>query len=122
MQVLFVSQKLIDKSSEYKRIKPWLQEGLLLSTGTGYHIYKCITYLFYICYKYSRTGKKWFQRRKILTPAFHFKILEQFIEVFDKQGKVLVEVLRKFKETDKIDLYSLVKLYTLDVICGKKYI
>lgn len=63
-------------------------------------------------------GKKWHQRRKVITPAFHFKILEQFIEVFDRQGKVFVETLLKYKPEQKVELYPIIALYALDVICG----
>lgn len=64
-------------------------------------------------------GKKWHQRRKALTPAFHFKILEQFVEIFNRQSDVFVQVLSKYKPVDKIELYPIVTLYALDVVCGK---
>lgn len=88
------SQKLIDKGDDYELIKPWLGSGLLISTG-----------------------KKWHQRRKILTPAFHFQILEKFVEIMDEQGKVLIGILEKY-EGKKVDVFPLVNLYALDVICG----
>ncbi|NP_001295912.2 cytochrome P450 4d8-like precursor [Musca domestica] len=54
----------------YNIIKPWVGEGLLLSGE-----------------------KKWYTRRKIITPAFHFSILEKFLEVFDRQTSVLMDCL-----------------------------
>lgn len=87
----------INKSSEYKFVEPWLNEGLLLSKG-----------------------QKWYERRKIITPAFHFKILEEFVEVFDRIGNTVVnEILRKFDATDEIEIYPIAVLYALDVMCGK---
>lgn len=68
---------------------------------------------------YIYIGKKWFQRRKILTPAFHFKILEQYIEIFDRQTNVMVEKMSRFAETDPVDILSVVTLCALDVIGGK---
>lgn len=88
------SQKLLDKGDDYDLIRPWLGDGLLTSTG-----------------------KKWHQRRKIITPAFHFQILEKFVEIMDEQGKVFIEKLGKF-EQQEVNIFPLVNLYALDVICG----
>lgn len=62
-------------------------------------------------------GSKWLTRRKILTPAFHFKILEQFVEIFDSQSRTFVETLAKYDEKDEIEMFPLVTLCALDVIC-----
>lgn len=93
-EAILSSQKLIDKSDDYDFMKAWLGTGLLVSTG-----------------------KKWFQRRKIITPAFHFQILEKFVEIMDEQGKTLIENLEKF-DGKEVDVFPLVNLYALDVICG----
>lgn len=94
VEVLLSSQKLIHKSREYTFLSRWLGDGLLLSRG-----------------------KKWFHRRKVITPTFHFKILDQFVEVFDRQSNVFIEQLQKYKPDDKFDVYPLVTLCALDVIC-----
>lgn len=93
-ETVLSSQKLIRKSELYKFLIPWLGDGLLLSTG-----------------------QKWFNKRKILTPAFHFKILEQFVEVFDKQGTVLVQRLREQATRKLVNIYPFVTLAALDIIC-----
>lgn len=68
------------------------------------------------------TGKKWFERRKIITPAFHFKILEQFVEVFDRLGNIVVtKNLTKYDREDEFELYPVAVLYALDVMCGKLF-
>lgn len=95
IQAILTDIKLITKSSEYKFLMPWLREGLLTSTG-----------------------EKWMKRRKILTPAFHFKILDEFVEVFDKQGNIFIEKLKKF-DGQVVDIFPHVALSTLDVICGE---
>jgi cytochrome P450 len=64
-------------------------------------------------------GAYWKQHRKILTPAFHFEILKQFVQVFQSVGNVLIDNLRKYEESPSIDLHPLVTLCTLDTICGK---
>lgn len=96
IETVLSSQKLIDKSYEYTFLQKWLGDGLLLSTG-----------------------KKWFARRKAITPTFHFKILEEFIEIFDRQSNIFVENLSKFKSSESFDVYPYVTLCTLDAICGK---
>ncbi|XP_055923354.1 cytochrome P450 4d1-like [Eupeodes corollae] len=96
IEAVLGTTELIDKSSMYKTMVPWLNEGLLVSGGT-----------------------KWFKRRRIITPAFHFKILEQFIEIFDQESIKMVEKLRTQIDKDSFDLYFYVNTCTLDVICGK---
>lgn len=58
-------------------------------------------------------------RRKVLTPAFHFKVLDQFIEVFDRNSSIFVNILGKYKETDAVDIYPHITLAALDIICGE---
>ena len=65
-------------------------------------------------------GEKWRNRRKILTPAFHFKILEDFIDVFVEQSLVLVKKLkREVGNESGFNIFPYVTLCTLDIICGK---
>lgn len=98
IETVLSSQKLIDKSYEYTFLQKWLGDGLLLSSG-----------------------KKWFARRKAITPTFHFKILEEFIEVFDRQSNTFVQNLSKYKPSESFDVYPHVTLCTLDAICGKSH-
>ncbi|CAG7729931.1 unnamed protein product, partial [Allacma fusca] len=39
------------------------------------------------------SGEKWWHRRRLLTPCFHFRILEDFVAVFNEQSQVLVDIL-----------------------------
>lgn len=95
IEVLLSSPKYIDKSTEYDFIRPWLGEGLLTSRG-----------------------RKWHTHRKVITPTFHFKILEQFVEIFDRQSNTFIKVLQPFVESGKsFDIFPQVTLCALDVIC-----
>lgn len=94
--VLSSSTKYLAKTDLYEFLVPWLGDGLLLSRG-----------------------RKWHNRRKILTPAFHFKILEQFVQIFDKQSQVMVNRLTKIADGRVFDVSSYVTLMALDVVCGK---
>jgi len=100
VEVILNSMTHNDKASEYKTLEPWLKEGLLVSRG-----------------------RKWHQRRKVITPAFHFKILDQFIDIFEKGSRILVtnlEMARTDKKNENgIILYDWINLCTLDTICGE---
>lgn len=95
VEKILTNKKLIDKSNDYDFVLNWLGRGLLLATG-----------------------KKWHQRRKVITPAFHFKILEQFVDIMDKQGNIFVSKLENF-DGQHVDVFPIISLYALDVICGK---
>lgn len=69
----------------------------------------------------SRTGKKWYHRRKILTPSFHFNILDDFLDVFSEQTDILVERLSSEVDGDAFNVFPYVTLCTLDIICGKDH-
>ncbi|XP_075973822.1 cytochrome P450 4C1-like [Anticarsia gemmatalis] len=82
-----------EKSALYVLLSPWLGEGLLLSKGT-----------------------KWQERRKILTPTFHFNILRQFFEVMEENSYQLVESLGK-TAGETIDIVPYITECTLQTIC-----
>ncbi|XP_055549735.1 cytochrome P450 4d1-like isoform X2 [Wyeomyia smithii] len=94
-EAILSSPKYIEKSGEYDFLRPWLGDGLLTSSN-----------------------RKWFANRKIITPTFHFKILEQFVEIFDQQSNIFVDQLLPKAETGEcFDVFPLVTLCALDVIC-----
>ncbi|KMZ07802.1 cytochrome P450 4d1 isoform X2 [Drosophila simulans] len=90
------SSQLLTKSQEYSFLGRWLNEGLLVSNG-----------------------RKWHRRRKIITPAFHFRILEPYVEIFDRQSLRLVGelALRISRGQERINLGEAIHLCTLDAIC-----
>lgn len=59
MEIILASSKHNQKGATYDVLRPFLGDGLLISIGN-----------------------KWMQRRRILTPAFHFTTLQQFLPVF----------------------------------------
>ncbi|KXJ72911.1 hypothetical protein RP20_CCG016900 [Aedes albopictus] len=95
VETIMTNKHLTDKSGEYDYLSNWLGDGLLLSKR-----------------------QKWHARRKAITPAFHFKILEQFVDVFDRNATELVDVLEKHADSgETFDMFPYVLLYALDVIC-----
>ncbi|XP_075155796.1 putative cytochrome P450 4d14 [Haematobia irritans] len=88
------SQTLISKSFYYDMLSSWLGNGLLLSSGS-----------------------KWHKRRKIITPTFHFKILTQFVEIFDRHSRTMVNKLKAIADgKTSIDIYQAVCPAALDII------
>lgn len=95
VEIILSSTKHITKADDYDFMKPWLGEGLLTSAGT-----------------------KWASRRKIITPTFHFKVLEQFVEIFDRQSNILITKLQDHKIREAFDIFPAITLCALDIICG----
>jgi cytochrome P450 len=80
---------------DYRFLNSWLGQGLLLSTGT-----------------------KWHKRRKLLTKAFHFQILDNFLIVMNKQAQILCQILAdRFSGGKEVDICPLVAHCALDIIC-----
>ncbi|CAB3396826.1 unnamed protein product [Caenorhabditis bovis] len=88
------SNSNISKPSEYDKLREWLGTGLLTSTH-----------------------EKWFKRRKMLTPTFHFSIIQDYFPVFVAQGEILMNLLEKQADGDYFDAFPYFKKCTLDIIC-----
>ncbi|XP_053665507.1 cytochrome P450 4g15 [Anopheles marshallii] len=67
VELLLSSHVYIDKSPEYRFFKPWLGNGLLISTG-----------------------HKWRQHRKLIAPTFHLNVLKSFIDLFNENSRLVV--------------------------------
>ncbi|XP_007524588.1 cytochrome P450 4V2-like [Erinaceus europaeus] len=94
VETILTSSKQIDKSNMYNFLKPWLGLGLLTSTGN-----------------------KWRTRRKMLTPTFHFTILEDFLDIMNEQANILVSKLEKHANQEAFNCFFYIALCALDIIC-----
>ncbi|XP_014225028.1 cytochrome P450 4c3 [Trichogramma pretiosum] len=94
VELILGTTRHIDKSSDYQYLRPWLGTGLLTSSGP-----------------------KWHSRRKILTPTFHFNILDDFVQVFGEQTEILVKKLVSRIDEPPFNVFPLITLCTLDIIC-----
>ncbi|KAL1401050.1 hypothetical protein pipiens_006915 [Culex pipiens pipiens] len=95
VEMLLSSTRLIRKSPLYKLTFPFIGEGLLNSTGD-----------------------KWHQRRRILTPTFHFNILQSFLQTFHEECSKLVLQLSEQVDKDIVtELQPLSTQVTLNTIC-----
>ena len=96
VEEILSSINMITKADEYDYFVPWLGRGLLISTQ-----------------------QKWHTRRKLLTPAFHFRILEDAMDVFNTHGRTLADVLGEdsCKSLDNtLDIFPYVTRCTLDIM------
>ncbi|RZC34623.1 cytochrome P450, family 4, subfamily Q, polypeptide 7 [Asbolus verrucosus] len=92
-ELILSNPKHMEKSAVYDLLHDWLGTGLLTSTGL-----------------------KWQTRRKILTPAFHFSILQQFITIFNEETQQLVQVLKDECHKPFINVNSHITQFTLKTI------
>ncbi|XP_060588662.1 cytochrome P450 4A10-like [Ruditapes philippinarum] len=73
----------------YALMRPWIGDGLLLSKG-----------------------KKWDRNRRLMTPAFHADILKNYVIVFSRSTKVLIDKWRKSAGSEEV--FHHISLLTLD--------
>ncbi|KAH8396674.1 hypothetical protein KR215_002370, partial [Drosophila sulfurigaster] len=95
IQALCSAQQLLQKTSDYSVFENWLCEGLFTS-GV----------------------EKWTHRRKMIAPAFNYSMIKQFVVVFERQARILVDRLSKLANTNEpVDFFQYISCYTLDTIC-----
>jgi len=57
----------------------------------------------------------------MITPTFHFKILDSFVEVFAEKSEILISKLQKEVGSKGFDVFPYITKCTLDIICGRKF-
>ena len=54
----------------------------------------------------------------MITPAFHFEILNEFVTIMENRTLELIEMLKKFHEKDEsFNAFEITKPFSLSVIC-----
>lgn len=95
VELILSSHVFIDKSNEYRFFKPWLGNGLLISTG-----------------------QKWRAHRKLIAPTFHLNVLKSFIELFNANSRATVEKMRK-ENGKTFDCHDYMSEATVEILLGK---
>uniref|UniRef100_A0A8C5TZS0 CP4B1 protein n=1 Tax=Malurus cyaneus samueli TaxID=2593467 RepID=A0A8C5TZS0_9PASS len=81
-------------SVPYRFVFPWIGKGLLVLEGS-----------------------KWFQHRKMITPAFHYDILRSYVTLMSDSVKVMLDKWdKRITERKSVELFQDVSLMTLDSI------
>lgn len=93
LQDVMKDPNLISKGRYYHFLEDFLGEGLLISSGA-----------------------KWHARRKLLTPSFHFNILEEFLGIFKNESIQFTAMLHQTKGKE-VSLQKTVPKSILNVIC-----
>ncbi|GMS94357.1 hypothetical protein PENTCL1PPCAC_16532, partial [Pristionchus entomophagus] len=94
VKAILDSSEEITKGNDYDLLLPWLGMGLLLNTGDS-----------------------WRHRRRLLTPTFHFSQLDTYITSMNRHSKIFVDEILVDRAGTKFDIYPLIKLCALDIIC-----
>ena len=94
-KVVLGSQVNLRKSHAYDFLHEWLNTGLLISRGL-----------------------KWKHRRRLITPSYHFSILNEFVPILEKHAQGLVGKFNvAANEAKIIDVQPILSLMTLEAIC-----
>ncbi|GAB1862848.1 Cytochrome P450 4C1 [Camponotus japonicus] len=94
LKTVLNSTKHIEKSRLYNVFHPWLNTGL----GTS-------------------TAIKWKSRRKMLSPAFHLNMLNEYVDILIKEGDCMTKSLKDVGGTVVKDLLPFMSEHTLNAIC-----
>lgn len=92
IEIILNSYVHLNKSSEYRFFKPWLGDGLLISSGD-----------------------KWKSHRKLIAPAFHMNVLKTFIDVFNDNSLAVVNRMRS-EVGKEFDVHDYMSEVTVDIL------
>ncbi|CAH0702578.1 unnamed protein product [Spodoptera exigua] len=98
IEMILSSTTYNEKNLPYTFLYTWLREGLLVSKG-----------------------EKWHQRRKLLTPAFHFQILNEYFHTFRQRTQDIMLDIENENDKEQIDLKPLFTKATLHVMCETSF-
>ncbi|XP_031623600.1 cytochrome P450 4g15-like [Contarinia nasturtii] len=92
VELILNSNVHLTKSSEYRFFKPWLGDGLLISSG-----------------------EKWRSHRKLIAPTFHQLVLKSFVGAFNRNSWRLVERLQS-ECGHEFDVHDYMSEVTVDIL------
>ena len=94
-EAILRSSRHMKKGFVYTFLHPWLGTGLLTSHS-----------------------QKWKQRRRLITPSFHFSILRDFLDVMNEQSLTFTQNLKNScKSRKQCNVSKAITMCALDIIC-----
>ncbi|XP_058796887.1 cytochrome P450 4V2-like [Phymastichus coffea] len=96
IQIMLSSYSLMAKSNAYSMLIPWLNNGILTSSGNA-----------------------WLYCRHLISPAYGFDAIKCYVEIMNKNSIILDECLDKeikFNSKAPVNILSLITKYSLDTI------
>nr|ASX93972.1 cytochrome P450 CYP4L30 [Zygaena filipendulae] len=93
LESVMSSTELISKGRSYDMMYPWLGSSLLTSSGNRWKVF-----------------------RKLMTPAFHFNILQTFLPVFCKNQTIMIQKFKALADGNTVNIFPIVALGALDNI------
>ncbi|CAB3253368.1 unnamed protein product [Arctia plantaginis] len=91
--VQLVLESCLEKDSSYKFLRAWLGNGLFVAPV---HLWK--------------------SHRRLLLPVFNNRVIEDYIEIFGKQGDILVKRLQDRVGKNQFNVYEYVTSCMLDIV------
>lgn len=71
---------------------------------------------------YWHIGEDWFERRNLLTPAFHATVLNDFFDIMVRNCQTLMKRLENEADSQEFDIFPYINDCTVDIIAGKHFI
>ncbi|XP_037951849.1 probable cytochrome P450 4ad1 [Teleopsis dalmanni] len=94
MEHILTNVEISSKEGTYKLLRPWLGNGIVVANGSYWH-----------------------QRRKMLTPFFHFDIIKQYLPIINNVGDRFIAHLKKYSQTFEVfDMQNLGQRVTIDML------
>ncbi|GFR13957.1 cytochrome P450 4V2 [Trichonephila clavata] len=93
VEVILNNNEEVKKAWFYEVLKPWLGSSVLISCD-----------------------KKWRDMRKLLTPIFHFHVLNKFLAIMNKHSRNLGDLFDTFVQQECVDIYSSMPRHSFDTI------
>ncbi|XP_017956928.1 probable cytochrome P450 312a1 [Drosophila navojoa] len=95
IQALCSAKQLLQKTSDYRVFENWLGAGVFTSRVD-----------------------KWMHSRKMIAPTFNYSMVKQFVHIFERQARILLDRLATLADTDQpVDFFQFISCCTLDTIC-----
>ncbi|XP_012269785.2 cytochrome P450 4C1-like [Athalia rosae] len=93
IEVILTSNKAAYKDDVYRYLVPFIGQGLISGSGPT-----------------NRT------HRKVIMPMLNGKVIDSYVEYFDRQSRCCVEELEKLVDTDEFDIHPFIEHCTIDII------